>query len=119
VDEWLDCGNKDATVYTNQRILEFKKDSEQLVASSAKIENALIIPPCFIGENVVVKNAVVGPYVSLEKNVQIEDARVQNSIIQADSIVKNTYLENSLLGKNVTYIEKPKELSLGDFSTQI
>jgi len=25
VTEWLDCGNKDATVYTNQRILEFDK----------------------------------------------------------------------------------------------
>ena len=27
VEEWLDCGNKDATVFTNQRILEFDKDS--------------------------------------------------------------------------------------------
>jgi len=26
VAEWLDCGNKDATVYTNQRILEHKKN---------------------------------------------------------------------------------------------
>ncbi len=25
VIEWLDCGNKDATVYTNQRVLEFIK----------------------------------------------------------------------------------------------
>src|SRR5690606_35772927 len=23
VEEWLDCGNKNATVYTNQRVLEF------------------------------------------------------------------------------------------------
>src|SRR5690606_18556018 len=29
VEEWLDCGNKDATVYTNQRILEIKKDQEK------------------------------------------------------------------------------------------
>src|SRR5690606_5031391 len=28
VDEWLDCGNEDATIYTNQRILEIKKDIE-------------------------------------------------------------------------------------------
>ena len=28
VSEWLDCGNKDATVYTNQRILEFNRDNK-------------------------------------------------------------------------------------------
>jgi glucose-1-phosphate thymidylyltransferase len=119
VEEWLDCGNKDATVYTNQRILEIKKDSEQLVDPSAKIENATIIAPCYIGKGVSVKNSVVGPYVSLEAGAEIEDARIKNSIIQTNTIVKKTYLENSLLGKNVTYIEKPKELSLGDFSTSL
>lgn len=119
VQEWLDCGNKDATVYTNQRILDIKKDTEQLVSETAIIENSVIIPPCFIGENVVVRNSVVGPFVSLESSVRIEDSRIQNSIIQSDSIVKNAAVENSMLGKNVNYSDKPRELSLGDFSTQI
>ena len=30
VNEWLDCGNKDATVYTNQRVLEFNKGNAEL-----------------------------------------------------------------------------------------
>ena len=119
VDEWLDCGNKDATVYTNQRILEIKKDTEQLVSATATIENSVVIAPCYIGKGVSIKNSVVGPHVSLEAGVQVSDARISNSIIQADSIVKNTSIENSLLGKNVTYVEKPQELSLGDFSTQL
>ncbi len=37
VDEWLDCGNKDAAIYTNQRILEIKKDTEQLVSASVLV----------------------------------------------------------------------------------
>ncbi|HEY1031323.1 MAG TPA: sugar phosphate nucleotidyltransferase [Flavipsychrobacter sp.] len=119
VEEWLDCGNKDATVYTNQRILAIKEDEEQLVSETAILENSVIIPPCFIGENVVIKNSVIGPFVSLERGVNVEDSRVNNSIIQADSIVKNARIENSLLGKSVNYNEKPKDLSLGDFSTQI
>ena len=119
VDEWLDCGNKDNTIYTNQRILEIKKDTEKLVAASATIENAVIIAPCFIGEGVVIKNSVVGPHVSLEHKVVIEDCRISNSIIQTESVVKNAHIKDSMLGKNITYIEKPKELSLGDFSTQI
>ena len=119
VEEWLDCGNKDATVYTNQRILEIKKDTETLVSSSAKFENATIIAPCFIGENVHIKNAVVGPHVSLEAGVTIENAVISNSIIQEQTTVKNAAFTNSMLGKNVNYSDKPKELSLGDFSVVI
>jgi len=119
VEEWLDCGNKDATVYTNARILNIKHQSEQLVAGSATTENSVIIAPCFIGENVTVRNSVIGPNVSIEAGTVVEDSRITNSIVQANSIVKNARLENSLLGKNVTYIEKAKDLSLGDFSTQL
>ena len=119
VEEWLDCGNKDATVYTNQRILEIKKDSEQSVHPSASVTDSVIIAPCFIGADVVIRNSVVGPHVSLEKGVVIEDSRISNSIIQAASIVKNAHIQSSMLGKNVNYMEHPRELSLGDFSTQL
>jgi glucose-1-phosphate thymidylyltransferase len=118
VEEWLDCGNKDATIYTNTRILNIKTGSEQLVAATATLENATIIAPCFIGENVVVRNSVIGPNVSLEAGVVVEDSRISDSIIQANSMVKNSVMVNSLLGKHVTYSETPSQLSIGDFSTQ-
>jgi len=116
VEEWLDCGNKDATVYTNQRILEIKKDKEQLVAASAQIENSVVVAPCFIGEGAVVRNAVIGPHVSLEAGARVENAVISNSIVQEQASVKNAYITNSMLGKNVTYSSKADELSLGDFS---
>lgn len=119
VEEWLDCGNKDATVFTNARILDIKQVSEQLVHDSAKVEQSVIIPPCFIGPNVTVKNSVIGPFVSLEADVTVEDSRISNSIVQANSVVKNARLDNSLLGKHVTYADKSLDISLGDFSTQL
>lgn len=118
VEEWLDCGNKDATVYTNARILFHKQDQENLVSDTAVLEHAVVIPPCYIGPGVEVKNAVVGPYVSLEAGARVEDARVEMSIIGGDTLVKNVVVRNSMLGKNVSYMEKPKELSIGDYSTQ-
>lgn len=54
VTEWLDCGNKDATVYTNQRYLEFIK-SEELISKSAKIENSVLIPPVYVGRMLLLK----------------------------------------------------------------
>lgn len=119
VEEWLDCGNKDATVYTNGRILDIKQNKEQLIDPSAVVTNSVIIPPCYIGKGVMVTNSVIGPFVSLEKGVSVVDSRISNSIIQSDSVVKNACIDNSMFGKSVTYIEKADELSIGDFSTHI
>src|SRR5690606_35404443 len=40
VTEWLDCGNKNATVQTNQRYLEFIRD-QQLVSNKASVTNSV------------------------------------------------------------------------------
>lgn len=119
VDEWLDCGNKDATVFTNARILDIKQHTEQLVHATAVLENAVVIAPCYLGENVVIKNSVVGPFVSVEAGTVVEDSRISNSIVQANSSVKNARFDNSLLGKHVTFKDKSQDLSIGDFSTHI
>lgn len=115
VTEWLDCGNKNATVYTNQRYLEFIKDTK-LVADSAKVENSVIIPPVYLGENVVVRNSVVGPHVSVGDNTVIEDSRVQNTIIQTEAKVANAVLENSMVGNHAEYHGHASDLSVGDYN---
>lgn len=118
VEEWLDCGNKDATVYTNGRMLDIKYGTTNEIAGTAVITNSVIIPPCYIGEGVQIANSVIGPLVSLEKGVRVSDSRITNSIIQAETIVKNACIDNSMLGKSVIYTKNAAELSLGDFSTE-
>lgn len=115
VDEWLDCGNKDVTVYTNQRYLEFIKDKE-LVAKSVKLNNSVIIPPCFIGENVELHNSVVGPHVSIGENSRIEDSRIENSIVQTNSLLKDLRLKNSMIGNHVIYAGRTYDASVGDYN---
>ena len=117
VSEWLDCGNKNATVHTNQRYLEYLKD-KPLLANTAKLENTVLIPPVYIGENVELYNAVVGPHVSIGDNSQIRDAIIKNTIIQENTKVENVNLQNSMLGNFVEYQGKAADLSLGDY-TQI
>lgn len=116
VTEWLDCGNKDATVYTNQRVLEFKNDSEQLVAASVKSENSTIIPPCFIGENVVLKNAKIGPHVSIGDNTSVENSVITNSIIQRNSVIAGSQISNSMIGSFAEVRNYNGELSAGDYN---
>lgn len=116
VSEWLDCGNKNVTVQTNQRYLEFIKD-QKLVSAKAKLINSVIIPPCFVGDNTVIENTVIGPYVSVGENAYIKDSRIMNSIIQSNTKISRAVLENSMLGNFVNFEAKPLDLSVGDFNT--
>jgi len=116
VSEWLDCGNKDATVHTNQRILELNKGTK-LIADSVKIKDALIIPPCFIGENVVISKSIIGPHVSMGENCVVRDSILTNSIIQDNTIIENINIDNSMIGSHVDYKGKYNEVSIGDFTS--
>ncbi|MEN9978549.1 MAG: hypothetical protein RLZZ569_1174, partial [Bacteroidota bacterium] len=117
VDEWLDCGNKEVTVITNQRVLEY--DSEkgiELVDPSAKLLNSVIIPPCYIGKDVVLENSVVGPHVSLGKGSVVTNSIIKNSILQHHSIILDANLKDSMLGSYSKYKGLARDLSLSDYS---
>ena len=117
IDEWMDCGNKAVTVETNTRMLNFlKEEGENLVSASAKMENAQIVQPCYIGEDVVLKNATVGPNVSVGRGTVIEDSTVEDSLIQNFSLVKNAKLKNAMIGNYAKYDGDYTQISIGDYS---
>lgn len=117
VDEWMDCGNKNVTVETNTRMLGFlHADGENMVSSSAVLENSEIIQPCYIGEGVVLKNATVGPNVSLGDNTKVEDTVIKNSLVQTNTVIKNADLDNAMIGNNAIFNGKFTNVSIGDYS---
>ncbi|KAB2813869.1 sugar nucleotidyltransferase [Phaeocystidibacter luteus] len=115
VDEWMDCGNKDVTVDTNNRILTFLKDEENLVSDDVVLENSKIIEPCYIGKGVVLRNSTVGPHVSVGNGTVIENSNINTTIIQEDSVVSNMNLENSMIGNKAVLDGNFKSISLGDY----
>jgi len=117
VTEWLDCGNKDATVFTNQRYLEYLAErQENLVDASAQIVNSVVVQPVYLGKNVKLRNAVVGPHVSVGNGTTITDSVVKNAIIQENTTVNNANISNSMLGNFVKFEGKPSDLSVGDYN---
>lgn len=114
VKEWMDCGNKNATVHTNQRVLIHEK--ELPLPKNIIQENAIIIQPCYIGENVSLRNAIVGPHVSLGANTRVENTVIQNSIVGENAFINNALLDNTMIGNFATLEGNPTELSLGDYS---
>ncbi len=117
VDEWMDCGNKNVTVETNTRMLGFlKNDGEDLISNSVTQENSTVIEPCYLGEDVVLKNATVGPNVSIGNGTVIENATIKNSLVQTKTIIKNANLDNAMIGNNAVYDGNFTTVSIGDYS---
>jgi glucose-1-phosphate thymidylyltransferase len=118
VDEWMDCGNKNVTVETNGRMLNFlHQDGEKLISDSVKITNSEITEPCYIGENVELVNAKIGPNVSVGDGTKITDAEIKNSLIQRFAEVKNAKLDNAMIGNFAKFNGDFTQISIGDYST--
>lgn len=115
VTEWMDCGNKVATVETNQRILTLTADQASIPAS-ANITESVILQPCFIGENVRIERSVIGPHVSIGEGTTIADSRIQNTLIQNDSTIENKVLSGSMVGNHVKLLGRSQDISIGDYN---
>ncbi|SDR93318.1 sugar nucleotidyltransferase [Christiangramia echinicola] len=117
VDEWMDCGNKNVTVETNGRMLNFlHQDGEKLISDSVKIKDSEITEPCYIGENVELINAKIGPNVSVGDGTKIENSNIKNSLIQTFADIKNANLDNAMIGNHAKFDGKFTQISIGDYS---
>jgi glucose-1-phosphate thymidylyltransferase len=117
VNAWMDCGKKDPTVDTNKQVLGFEQEAgNNLVSKDVVLENSEIIQPCFIGDNVVLKNTKIGPYVSIGANSVVENATIVNSLIQTNVVISNANLDNAMIGNHAKYNGKFTSVSIGDYT---
>lgn len=112
VDEWLDCGNKNATVLTNRRVLA---NYGSVISDKAVIVDSVIIEPCVIQDGVAITNSVVGPYVSIGADTKIDKCIIENTIIQTNTVIENKMIANSMIGSNCIVEGKASDLSIGDY----
>ncbi len=115
VNEWLDCGNKNATVFTNKKLLEINGGNDK---SKVKInnKNSIIIEPVYIENNVSVENSIIGPHVSLGTNTVIKNSIITNSIIQNDNLLTDCNIQNSMIGNNTEVNGSIIDISIGDYN---
>jgi len=114
--EWFDCGNKDATVYTNQRVLEMGKHLHSKT-DEVVLKDALVIEPCYVGRNVHITQSVIGPHVSIGDNSIVRNSVITNSIIQNHTQIEGKVIANSMVGNHVHLKAKPEDVSIGDYTT--
>lgn len=113
VDEWLDCGTLPAWLETTGEILH--KESHSFNADT--FPNCTIIPPVFIGENVVIDNSTIGPKVSIEAGSTITNSTISHSIIRESASLNNTVLLDSTIGAHTEISNISGKIDIGDHST--
>lgn len=117
VDVWMDCGNKNAMVDTNTKVLGFLKGATDLVSASVKKDHSIVIEPCFIGDDVTLVNSIVGPNVSIEQGATISNSVVRNSILRGGVRVQDAVMDNCMIGERAAVKGQALDLSLSDDST--
>jgi glucose-1-phosphate thymidylyltransferase len=113
VDVWLDAGTPEALLSTNQYLLEHGHANSQ---EAAVREGVVVVPPVYIHPTAEVKEAVIGPNVSLGEGCTVEHSIVSNSVIEGGAHVTDSLLEGSILGRDVAVSGSPTHLNLGDQS---
>jgi len=106
---WFDCGTVETLIETNRHFLKRSP-------APRKFDNAVIIPPVFIGENCILERCVVGPFVSIGNSVVIKDSVISDSIIGDGASVEGAFLKRSILGNSSAYQGHSNRLILGDHS---
>ena len=119
VSEWMDCGNKAVTVETNGRILGILEEEGRLdpVPASATVTDSVILPPCHIGEGVVIERSVIGPHVTLGTGTVVTDSRISNALVAGDSRIEHAVLDGAMIGAHAAWHGTADDASIGDYCT--
>ena len=114
VSAWMDCGNRKVTVETNGRVLEFMGDAAR-VHEGATVENSIVLPPCEILPGAIIRNSVVGPRVTVGECTVVERSVMKDCLIGGHSTLDGVHLEGAMIGHHAKLIQKPGDLSVGDY----
>lgn len=115
VDQWMDCGNKHATVETNRMVLT--NLGENQIHSSVSLEQTIVIPPCFIGEGAAITESVIGPWASIGAGTKVSRSVVKDSIVGEQTQLSNTNINSAMIGNFAAIDGRPIDASIGDYST--
>jgi len=136
---WKDTGKLDDMLEANRIILEAldagrgaalgsigqgsRIEGRVEVGAGVELIDSLVRGPVVIGDGARIENAFVGPYTSIGERCKLVCCEVENSIILADSEIRDTpmRIDGSLIGRNVKITKtdfKPKayRFMLGDNS---
>ena len=122
--EWRDPGKFDDSLETNRLLMDLNKRTEingsvdkdskladgVVIGKGSKVINSQIVGPAIIGDNVVIRNAYIGPYTTIGNNCELISCKIEYSIVLEDVHIVDVKgkIEASMIGSH-TEIRKTSE----------
>jgi glucose-1-phosphate thymidylyltransferase len=113
VEGWYDAGKLDTLLETNETVLTKLGGARRPKTVPAGVT---INDPVYIEDDVTLKNATIGPNVSIGAGSTIDGSTLSHTIIGKKSKVTGATLKNSLVGDDVTIEGLTGELTVSDHS---
>jgi glucose-1-phosphate thymidylyltransferase len=108
---WFDAGKIETLLDTNRVVLE-----RGGARRPADIAGTKIVDPVYVEGDVTLRNATIGPNVSIGRGTVIEGSEVSHSIIGIETKISGAKLTNSLIGDGVVLSGVSGEVTVGDHS---
>ena len=72
------------------------------------------MPPVNVHPTAKIEEAVIGPYATIGENCHIHRAIIRDSIIEADATIVDTFLDQSLIGREAMVTGRYRKFNVGD-----
>ena len=91
--------------------------AKHLIEAGATVENSVIRGPAIIGPGARIRNAYVGPFTSIGRDVEIRDSEIEHSIVLEGALIHDldTRVCDSLIGRGVKIHRLPLKPSAHRF----
>jgi glucose-1-phosphate thymidylyltransferase len=114
---WKDTGQLDDMLEANRLVLEdveprmegrvdeaSRVEGRVAIEAGATLERSVVRGPAIVGAGARIVDSYIGPYTSIDRDVEIVGSEVEHSILLAGARVRDleTRIEASLLGRNVS-----------------
>ena len=115
---WKDTGQLDDMLEANRLVLEdldrriegelvdTKAEGRVVIEAGARLEGSVVRGPAIIGAGARIADSYIGPYTSIDRDVEVVGSEVEHSILLAGSSIDRlgSRMEASLLGRNVRLV---------------
>jgi len=110
VDVWLDTGKPETVLESNRHLLSHGSDNSE----QANYPACVVVPPVNIHPSAKIEEAVIGPYATIGENCTIRRAIIRDSIVEAGAVIVDTFLDQSLIGREATVMGRYRKFNVGD-----
>lgn len=109
IDGWFDCGKPETLLETNRVLL----GEEGPISADGSV---VIKEPVAIHPTARLSGCILGPHVTVGKDVVVKGSIVANSILNDGAQIEHVVLEGSLIGPHAIVTGHGSSLNIGDFS---